>query len=200
VDFLRSGMCKSGSACRYAHDPQEIQRAKMHKSGRHQSVVRAVGPPASLEVAGRHSHMSASQSSMVRAPRASKDGSSWNAKKAAKFEEQDDEGEDGGWLDMALGLSRQTTEEGAEPPLCLSPRSSNEDMWDDSTSASGFDMAEGSLRSEAAGACAREEEEDKEEMACELLVKHTFFSLEPVRAGSHRRIQSAPAFRRLVLA
>jgi len=61
-------------------------------------------------------------------------------------------------------------------------------------------MAEDSLRSEGAGVRTQEFKEVEQEMACELLVRHTFFSLEPVRAGSHRRTQSAPAFRRLVLA
>jgi len=137
------------------------------------------------------------QTSASCASEASEDQSRLSFKMAEKLEVADQD-EDGGWLEVTMGFSRQTTQEGIEPPLCFARRATSEDAWDDSTSASGSDAAEGSLNSEAEAAHAQEEskEQREEEMTCELLVRGTFISLKPVNAGVRRRTQSVPAVRR----
>jgi len=200
VDFLRSGACKAGSRCSYAHDLQELRHAKTHKSGRGQDLKKAADPQVSLEVrklemmqqevARLHSQLhtlqklAGSGSSVPAALRVEARGS-------CKVVDEVQEEEDGDWLNLTTGFSRQSTEEGSEPPLCFSRQSTIEDCdeWDDSASALVSENTEHRLPSEA------EEQEMEQEVACQLLVKRTFFSLEPVRAGSHRRSQSAPAAR-----
>jgi len=200
VDFVRSGACKAGSRCSYAHDPQELRHAKTHKSGRGQGLKKAADSQVSLEVrrlemmqqevTRLHSQLhtlqklACSGSSVPSALRVEGRG-------RCKVVDEVQEEEDGEGLDLNTGFSRQSTEEGSEPPLCFSRQSTIEDCdeWDDSASALVSENTEHRLTSEA------EEQEMEQEVACQLLVKRTFFSLEPVRAGSHRRSQSAHAAR-----
>jgi len=204
VDFLRSGACKAGSRCSYAHDLQELRHAKTLKSGRGQGLKKAADPQVSLEVrklemmqqevARLHSQLhtlqklAGSGSSVPAALRVEARGS-------CKVVDEVQEEEDGDWLNLTTGFSRQSTEEGSEPPLCFSRQSTVEDCdeWNDSASALACENAQHRLPSEAEEQ--DQEQEMQQEVACQLLVKRTFFSLEPVRAGSHRRSQSAPAAR-----
>jgi len=204
ADFVQSGMCKSGSRCCYAHSPQELRPAKIHKSSDSSSRGQGLRKAVSLEVqklemmeqevSRLHRHLLTLQgikgcpvpglacASSSRAPLASEAGTGRSLK---LVDEQGLEADDD-WLDAPEGFSRQSTEEGTEPPQCFSRQSTIEecDMWDDFDSAPCFLDEERRLQVE------------EEEVDYELLVKHTFISLEPVKAVSHRRAASTPATRR----
>jgi len=106
-----------------------------------------------------------------------------------KVVDEEDLEADDDWLDAPEGFSRQSTEEGTEPPQCFSRQSTVEecDTWDD--------LASVPCSLDEAPRLASEEE-DEEEIACELFVKRTFISLEPLKAVSRRRAASAPATKR----
>jgi len=201
VDFVRSGACKAGSRCSYAHDPQELRHAKTHKGGRGQGSKKAADSQVSLEVRRlemMQQEVTRLHSQLHMLQKLASSGSSVpsalriEARGRCKVVDEVQEEEDGDWLNLTTGFSRQSTEEGSEPPLCFSRQSTIEDCneWDDSASALASEDAEHRLPSEAEQA-----EEMEQEVACQLLVKRTFFSLEPVRAGSRRRSQSALAAR-----
>jgi len=208
ADFLRSGGCKSGSACSYAHCPQELRRAKMHKSSKRSGSKKVADSEVSWEVrrlemmqqeeARLRSQMVTLQAGMVHVmPRPvcmfTSNGSSvfkpgtgegFKLVKEQKIENHRD------WLHVTTGLSRQSTEEGSELPVCFSRQSTREDgdTWDDLASLPFSSDVEGELPSEVG-------EDEQQEIVCELQVKRTFLNVEPVKAGSRRRIRSAPAAR-----
>mmetsp|Transcript_17727 Transcript_17727/g.47172 ORF Transcript_17727/g.47172 Transcript_17727/m.47172 type:complete len:160 (+) Transcript_17727:2-481(+) len=95
-----------------------------------------------------------------------------------------------GRLEATKGFSCQCTEEGSEPPLCLSRQSTVEqvDSWDDLASVPCSNDEDGKLPGEAG-------EDEQPEITCEAIVKHTFISVEPVKAGSRHRTRSAPVAR-----
>jgi len=218
ADFVRSGVCKSGSGCGYAHSPHELRRAKTHKSSgssgssntRGQGLRKAADPQVSLEV--QKLEMMQQEVARLRSQLltlqgitgcplpgpacASVSSAPLTALKAStgrsfKVVDEEDLEADDDWLDAPEGFSRQSTEEGSEPPGCFSRQSTVEecDTWDDFASAPCSLDEEHRLQVD--------EEEEEEEIACELFVKRTFISLEPVKAISHRRAASTPATRRL---
>jgi len=209
ADFLRSGGCKSGSACSYAHSPQELRKAKTHKGSKGQGLRKVADPEVSLEV--RRLEMMQQEAVRMRSQLVTLQAStghlmphpvctsSSNASSAfgpgtgqsfKLVREQDDIKEHGDELDVTTGLSRQSTEEGSELPVCFSRQSTREDgdTWDDLASLPFSSDVEGELPSEVG-------EDEQQEIVCELQVKRTFLNVEPVKAGSRRRIRSAPAAR-----
>jgi len=204
ADFVRSGGCKSGLSCSYAHGPQELRRAKTHKSSKSSGLRKVADPEVSLEVhrlemlhqeavrlRSQLVTLQAITEDLVPSPACTPGSKALLAFKAGtcqspKLVSEQGKEEHADGIDATTGFSRQSTEEGSELPVCFSRQSTFEDgdAWDDLAPVSCSSNEETRLHSEV-------EEDEQEEVACELHVKRTFISVEPVKAGSRRRAYSA---------
>jgi len=180
--LFQAGACPLGSACSYAHSPQELRRPSVKKGHQAGAALRGAQQKALCEEAEQLDLM---QQKIIRlraqlqelqvltAERGAPGGSV--AVSRVSSSSRDDDASEG--LGCPVGsFSRQTTAEGDDDSLAPVPfsrqTSSDEDCdaWEDVVAST-----------EAAE-------------PCEFVVRHTFWSLEPLRTeGQHRRSKSAPA-------
>jgi len=181
--LFQTGACPLGSACSYAHSPQELRRPSVKKGHQAGAAMRGAQQKALCEEAEQLDLMQQKiirlraqmQELQVLTAECGAKGASVAVSPTLSCSSRDDDASEG--LGCPVGsFSRQTTAEGDDDSLAPVPfsrqTSSDEDCdaWEDVVAST-----------EAAE-------------PCEFVVRHTFWSLEPLRPeGQHRRSKSAPA-------
>jgi len=170
TDYFRSGVCPNGGACRYAHSPDEVRHANLPKRLSAEGRVAPAQPSRmSMELAQAQAQLDALQAQL----RALQVRPGVAALPAPKVEEHQ---VDCDFTACAKGFSRQSTQEPAD----------SSGMETDDDAESWFGDLEPPTH-----AC----EDEDEAVECELLVKNSFFCLQPIAASTRRRATSAPPSR-----
>eukprot|EP00429_Kryptoperidinium_foliaceum_P015317 CAMPEP_0176044476 /NCGR_PEP_ID=MMETSP0120_2-20121206/22074_1 /TAXON_ID=160619 /ORGANISM="Kryptoperidinium foliaceum, Strain CCMP 1326" /LENGTH=273 /DNA_ID=CAMNT_0017377881 /DNA_START=60 /DNA_END=881 /DNA_ORIENTATION=+ len=201
VDHFRGGLCSRGAACRYAHSPEEIRRTNVPKKARvqttHQDMaMRAAPVPMPPRQKEDKAAVVQAQLAALQAELQALQTRAGHVEAQVPESAPGDIVTDCDFAACASGWSRQST---AEPAGAF-----GEELSEDGDESWCGDLDGMHLLAEAEDGRHSEEEmaaaaDDEEELACELLVKNTFFCLTPTELSSethHRRVRSAPPGRR----